>query len=241
VEAFSFSVTSNSISCHRTLRRFLCPVQKAEQRKLLVEAGLCWLNPPLEGLGKATIPPWGVVRPPYLCSMNLNYKHLLPDNFSGNSRVWIYQSSRLFTLSESLEIESLLNKFSAEWRSHGAEVDAYANLFFGQFVVLMVDESRAGVSGCSTDSSVRFIKSIGEQFKVDFFNRTQLAFYVKNKIQLLPMSQLTYAIQNHFIDGNTLYFNNLVQNKIELEESWIVPIKNSWLGKKLHLPEETRS
>lgn len=173
--------------------------------------------------------------------MNLEYKHLLPDNFSANSRVWIYQSSRLFTLSEALEIESLLNKFSAEWRSHGAEIDAYGNLFFGQFVVLMVDETRAGVSGCSTDSSVRFIKALGEQFNVDFFNRTQLAFYVKNKTQLLPLNQLSYAVQNHFIDGNTLYFNNLVQTKKELEESWIVPIKDSWLAKKLNLTAEAKS
>ena len=64
--------------------------------------------------------------------MNLEYKHLLPQEFSPQSKVWIYQSSRMFLLSEALEIEELLNKFSSEWRSHGAEVDAYANLFFGQ-------------------------------------------------------------------------------------------------------------
>lgn len=168
--------------------------------------------------------------------MNLEYKHLLPDTFSDESRVWIYQSNRLFTLSEALEIESRLNKFSAEWRSHGAEVDAYGNLFFGQFVVLMADESRAGVSGCSTDSSVRFIKSLGEEFKVDFFNRMHLAFWIKNKIQLLPLQQLSYAVQNHFIDGNTLYFNNLAQTKKELIASWIIPIKDSWLAKKINLP-----
>jgi hypothetical protein len=173
--------------------------------------------------------------------MNLEYKHLLPDTFADNSRVWIYQSSRLFTLSEALEIEELLNKFTAEWRSHGADVDAYGNLFFGQFVVLMADETRAGVSGCSTDSSVRFIKSLGEQFKVDFFNRTNLAFVVKNKIQVLPMSQLSYALQNYFIDGNTLYFNNLVQTKKEFAENWIIPVRESWLAKKLKLPEKTKS
>ena len=167
--------------------------------------------------------------------MNLEYKHLLPEDFSDNSRVWIYQSSRLFMLSEALEIEELLNQFAADWRSHGAEVAAYGNLFFGQFVVLIADESKAGVSGCSTDSSVRFIKTLGEKYGVDFFNRTNLALFVKDKIQVLPMNQLQYAVQNSFIDGNTLYFNNLVQTKKELEESWIIPVKDSWLGKKLKL------
>lgn len=165
--------------------------------------------------------------------MNLEYKHLLPQEFSPQSRVWIYQSSRMFLLSEALEIEELLSKFSTEWRSHGAEVDAYANLFFGQFIVLMADERKAGVSGCSTDSSVRFVKEIGEKFQVDFFNRTNLAFFVKDKIQLLPLNQIDYALNNNFIDKDSLYFNNLVQTKEELENNWIIPVKDSWLNKKL--------
>jgi hypothetical protein len=165
--------------------------------------------------------------------MNLDYKHLLPGDFDDKSRVWVYQSSRLFTLSEALDIESLLAQFAAEWRSHGADVKAYANLFFGQFIVLMADETQAGVSGCSTDSSVRFIKGIGEKFGVDFFNRTNLSFFVKYKIQQLPMSQLQYAVDNGFIGAETLYFNNLVQTKRELENEWIVPVKNSWLSKRL--------
>jgi hypothetical protein len=167
--------------------------------------------------------------------MNLEFKHLLPEDFSPASRVWIYQSSRLFTLSEALEIETLLNEFSAEWRSHGAEVKAYANLFFGQFVVLMADESQTTVGGCSTDSSVRFIKELEKKFSVDFFNRSNLAFYLKDKVQLLPLNQLQYAFQNNFISAETLYFNNTVLTKAELERNWIIPVKDSWLAQKLPL------
>jgi hypothetical protein len=166
--------------------------------------------------------------------MNLEYKHLLPEDFSPASRVWIYQSSRLFSLSEAFDIEDAINQFCEEWRSHGADVKAYGNLFFGQFVVLMADETQAAVSGCSTDSSVRFIKQLGERFGVDFFNRTSLAFFIKDKIQMLPMSQVAYAIENGFIDGETLYFNNLASTKEQLENEWIIPIKESWLAKKLN-------
>lgn len=168
--------------------------------------------------------------------MNLEYKHLLPDNFSPSSKVWVYQSSRLFTLSEALEIESLLNKFSSEWRSHGNEVYAYCNLFFGRFIILMADESHAVVGGCSTDSSVHFVKQLGAKFSVDFFNRTNLAFVINDKIQLLPMGQLVYALENYFINPDTLYFNNLVATKEELENNWIIPVKNSWIAQKLKKP-----
>jgi len=165
--------------------------------------------------------------------MNLEYKSLLSENFSPESRVWIYQSSRLFTLSEALAVEELLNDFTDKWLSHGTPVKGAAYLFFGQFIILMADEKATGVSGCSTDSSVRFIKDIEQRFGVNMFDRTTLAFVVKDKVQLLPLSQLQYAFDNRFIDSYTLYFNNLVQTKAELENNWLVPIKDSWLSKRI--------
>jgi hypothetical protein len=167
--------------------------------------------------------------------MTENYKELIPADFAADSRVWVYQSSRLFLMSEALHIEDLLNNFAANWQSHGAPVKGYANLFFGQFIVLMADERATGVSGCSTDSSVRLIKQIEELFKVNMFDRTTLAFLVKDKVQMLPLAQLQYAINNNFVTPDTIYFNNLVQTKEELENKWLISVKESWLAKRVML------
>jgi hypothetical protein len=168
--------------------------------------------------------------------MNLDYIYLLDGSFHPQSRVWIYQSSRLFSLGEAFDIEDMLKEFAAGWESHGTPVKGAGYLFFGQFIILMADETATGVSGCSTDSSVRLIKEIEKRFSVNMFDRTTLAFVVKDKIQMLPMSQLQYASNNGFINGDTLYFNNLVQTKAELESKWIVPVKESWLANKISLP-----
>src|SRR5436853_4806322 len=128
--------------------------------------------------------------------MNLEYKNLLTGEFAEDSRVWIYQSSRLFSLSEAIETEILLKEFTASWKTHGLAVNGIGYLFFGQFIVLMADERATGVSGCSTDSSVRLIKEIEKKFGIDLFDRTTLAFVVKDKVQLLPMTQLQYAFDN---------------------------------------------
>ena len=165
--------------------------------------------------------------------MDLNYQSFLPADFQDSSRVWIYQSSRLFSMSEAFELESMFNDFTANWLSHGTPVKGYANLFFGQFIVIMADETATGVSGCSTDSSVRMIKEIEARFKVNMFDRQQLAFIVKDKVQLLPLSQLNYAIENGFILPETLYFNNLVATKKEWMENWMIPVKSSWLANRL--------
>src|SRR3954470_14744009 len=123
----------------------------------------------------------------YLCRMNIAYQQLIPEDFHNSSKVWIYQCNRLFTISEALDIEDILNEFLGKWNSHGTPVKGYANLLYGQFVVFMADETATGVSGCSTDSSVRVIKEIEERCKVSMFDRQLLAFMVKDKIQMLPL------------------------------------------------------
>jgi len=165
--------------------------------------------------------------------MNLDFKQHLPDDFSENSRVWIYQSSRLFSISEALQLEAMFENFVNNWNSHGAPVKGYANLFFGRFIILMADEKTTGVSGCSTDSSVRLIKSIEQEFSVDMLNRQMLGLLVKDKIEIIPLTQLSHALQNNFINEKTLYFNNLALTKKELENNWIIPLENSWLASKI--------
>ena len=160
------------------------------------------------------------------------HTELLPTDFAGDSRVWIYQASRLFMLSEALEIEEMLETFVRDWKSHGTPVKGYANLFYGQFIVLMADESATGVSGCSTDSSVRLIKDIEQRFGVTMFDRLNLAFWVKDKVQMVPMAQLSYALENGLISPDALYFNNTVQTKEELATKWLIPMKDSWLASR---------
>ncbi|WP_153796675.1 hypothetical protein [Foetidibacter luteolus] len=165
--------------------------------------------------------------------MNLAFEQFIPTEFHPSSRVWIYQSNRIFSMPEALALEPVLQQFAANWKSHGTPVKGFANLLFGQFIVVMADETATGVSGCSTDSSVRVIKQIEEQFKVSLFDRQMLAFYLKDKVELLPLSQLKYAFENNFINAGTLYFNNLVATKEELLNNWIIPVQESWLAKKI--------
>lgn len=167
--------------------------------------------------------------------MNLEYKHLLPQEFAPESRVWIYQSSRLLSLREALQTEELLEHFVKHWKSHGTPVKGFGTLFFGQFIILMADERATGVSGCSTDSSVRLIKELEQLFHISLFDRQSLAFVVKDKVELLPLNQVQYALDKGFLKPDTFYFNNLVVTKEELENQWIVPLKDSWLQRKLKL------
>jgi hypothetical protein len=167
--------------------------------------------------------------------MEFNYREYLPAGFDDSSRVWIYQSNRLFSPAEVLQIDDMLKSFTANWNSHGTPVSGFAKIFYGYFIVLIADETSAQVSGCSTDSSVHVIREIEKTFDVRLFDRQLLAFYLKGKVQLIPLVQMAAGVAQNQIHPDTLYFNNTVLTKKELENNWIIPVSESWLASRLSI------
>ena len=89
-------------------------------------------------------------------------------NFSDKSRVWIYTANRAITNIESDFVQSNLEIFSSEWKAHSQQLKAKACMLNEFTLVFVVDQSITAASGCSVDSSVRFVKEIGKELKVDF-------------------------------------------------------------------------
>lgn len=150
------------------------------------------------------------------------------DSFPENSRVWIYQADQNFDLDY---IEVLLKKlatFAKEWTSHNNALHALAMLYYERFIVLMVDESKAGASGCSIDKSVHFIQSIEKEFNVQLFDRMNFAFKIDNQVYSVPHTRFSELYQDGLINDETIVFNNLVNTKIDFETKWEVALGQSW-------------
>ncbi len=148
--------------------------------------------------------------------------------FSDNSRVWIYQADRKLIDAEAIQIQQRLNGFTAAWTAHNRQLKAHGELRYNRFIILMVDESQAGASGCSIDKSVNFMKQLEQQFNINLFDRFNLAYYSGREIISVPRHTFEELIRQKQINADTIVFNNLVQTVDELNTSWEVPFKNSW-------------
>lgn len=149
-------------------------------------------------------------------------------SFSPQSRVWIYQSDRKFTSTEETEILNKLAAFTNQWKAHGNELLAKAEIRYGFFIILTVDESQAGVTGCSIDSSVRLIKEIEQEYHIDLFNRFNIAYKVNEEVVVNSKEDFETLVNIKQVTTETIVFNNMVQNLAELESKWEVPFQNSW-------------
>lgn len=168
--------------------------------------------------------------------MNLtNQLSKIPSKLPEDSRVWIYQANRSFTEKEITEINVQLEHFYLQWQVHGEPVSGWAGIFFNQFILFIADESKNSVSGCSIDSTVSLLKSIERQYQIQLFDRMTLTFLVKDKVEMLPFSQLSYALEKGYIQVDTLIFNNLITKLADLKDSWVIPLNESWAKQHIEL------
>lgn len=152
-----------------------------------------------------------------------NYQELSP-----SSRVWIYQSNRPFTAVEGEAIRMQIQEFVTQWTSHNNALKTWGDLVHDRFVVLMVDESMAGASGCSIDKSVAFVKQVEQATGVDMFDRFNFAYKDSEKVLSASREEFEQLFKEGKIGEETVVFNNLVQTKAEFEAKWAVKLGDSW-------------
>jgi len=153
----------------------------------------------------------------------------LENDLPATSKVWIYQSSRKFSDNEAAVINEKIKQFARQWTSHKDGVVGDGMLLYNYFVVLMADESQVGVSGCSVDSSVHFIKALGHEYRTNFFDRWNLAYLKDGEVIACHRDEFERLSNTGEINDDTIVFNNLLNTKGDFETKWQVPYRESWL------------
>jgi hypothetical protein len=149
---------------------------------------------------------------------------LLPDT----TRLWIYQSNRPFTATEIAELKPSLSRFATQWVSHSQNLQSFAEVYHERFIVLMVDESQAGASGCSIDASVRFLKLVENEYGVDLFDRMRFSFKLDGEIHTVPRDEFAKLYAEGKINDDTLVFDTLINTKKAFEDNFVKRLGESW-------------
>ncbi len=144
------------------------------------------------------------------------------------SRIWIYQSDKLFSDIEVNQIATKIENFIDNWNNHGEGLKGSYQIKYNQFIILVVDEDHKSASGCSIDSSAQLIKQIEKEFNVDLFDKLKIAFKIKENINIVSMLDFQKYAKENKITKETIVFNNLVKTVAEYEYGWEVKASSSW-------------
>lgn len=151
-------------------------------------------------------------------------------------RIWIYQAERTLSHEEGSYLLEKMDQFAKEWTAHGKQLVAQALLRYDQFLIIRVDEGMVKATGCSIDKSTNILKQVQQELGLDFFNRMLIAYRDQEGIKTVSRGAFEKLIESGAVTEDTIVFNNMVDTGEELENSWEVPLKNSWHAQVFAVP-----
>ena len=147
------------------------------------------------------------------------------------AKVWIYQSDKNIASNQIDYLRGQAEAFCEQWSAHNTPLKSAYKILHNKFLVLAVDEGFNAASGCSIDSSVRFVQTVEKELGINFFDRTQVAFLIEDNVYTTDLHSVKVEITSGKIEPETLTFNLQAQNVAEFERNWLLPAQESWMKK----------
>lgn len=158
--------------------------------------------------------------------MIINFEELPKD-----ARLWVYQSDRPITVEESYKIQAQMHAFLSQWAAHGQDLNAGFEIKHQYFLLLALDEKQAAASGCSIDAFVGFLNQMSLALNIDFFQRTNIAFWQDDHVELRSLQNIKKLVLSGELSNDVLFFDNSISTLSQLDSEWLVKPQDTWLKK----------
>lgn len=149
-----------------------------------------------------------------------------------SSRLWVYVADRLLSEEECQGTAAMLESFTRDWASHGSELNASWKLQGARVVLIALDESKSGASGCSIDASVRCMQRAGEigGASIDWLRRDCVLYRNTGDLEWSEsqLANFWMARKAGRVNDDTEVLNTLCANKGEWESGYSQPFRSSW-------------
>jgi len=153
----------------------------------------------------------------------------LPDH----ARVWIYKSAVPFNAAQRALLMERGSAFVRSWAAHGTSLMAAVDVLHDRFMVLAVDEHQVAASGCSIDSSVRFVQDIERGSGLSLTDRMVVIYERDGAIKSCRVPEVEHLLKSGELTADTLVFDDLVSTKGDLDARFRVPLGQTWMARYL--------
>jgi hypothetical protein len=150
---------------------------------------------------------------------------------SDQARVWIYKSAQPFTAEQAATAGRRCLAFAADWMAHGAPLCAAAEVMADRFVVLAVDERQALASGCSIDSSLRFIQQLEAELGLSLTDRLVVVHERDGALHSCRADEVESLLKQGLLTPDTLVYDDLVTTVGDLKARFRVPLRHTWMAR----------
>lgn len=152
---------------------------------------------------------------------------------SGESKVWVYPSSRKFYKEEIEGLEEKIKLFVDSWKKEDVDFKSSYQFLYNRFIIIAAEDEKVTITNQDMDRLVGFILELQNDYEIELLDRMNVCFKQGEYVQYKELKEFKKLLKNKSVSEKTIVFDNLIQSKGELEEFWEVPIAESWYNRFL--------
>jgi hypothetical protein len=151
----------------------------------------------------------------------------LPDS----SRVWVFGSDKLLTEEGTKALLAGVDAHLADWKAHGAPLTVGREWRDGRFLIVAVDQSTAGASGCSIDGLFRVLQQLERQVGASLVGGGRV-FYRDDHgvVQSASRDEIASLAHNGGITKDTVVFDTALTDLGAWRTHFEQRAKKSWVN-----------
>lgn len=149
------------------------------------------------------------------------------------ARLWIFPASRALFPAEAGPFLSAVDQFLNGWSAHGTPLATAREWRHDRFLLVAVDESLAGASGCSVDGLVRFMRDAERKLGVTLTDNAPVWYRdTEGLIHTANRRNFQRLADDRVVSPDTPVFDNTIETIGALRRGlWEVPAARSWHGR----------
>ena len=165
------------------------------------------------------------------------------ENLPDASRVWVFGSDRPLTEAGTTTLLEGVEGHLTNWKAHGEPLTVGSQLRDNRFLVIAVDQSTAGATGCSIDGLFRVLQGLEAKVGASLVSGGKVFYRDANAVvQSTTRDQVAALVQSGAITKDTVVFDTTLTDlgafrsgfEKRAKESWIKPM----MGDVVNKPDE---
>jgi hypothetical protein len=147
------------------------------------------------------------------------------------SRVWVFGSDRPLTEEGTTTLLKGIDEHLNQWKAHGEPLTVGSQLRDNRFLVVAVDQSTAGATGCSIDGLFRVLQGLEAKIGASLVGGGRV-FYRDHhaEVQGTTRDQIAGLVQSGAITDDTVVFDTSLTDLGAFRSGFEKRAKASWIA-----------
>ncbi len=155
------------------------------------------------------------------------------------SNTWFFSIKTPLNPAQESALQTDFDRFTASWKSHGADVSGGVSVKYHRFVIVQSDPREDRPSGCSIDSMRKTVEGILAHHQIECVDAGHVFFRDgAGQIAFVNFRELPQCVADGTLTAGTLIFDHTLSQTDDLNR-WEVPLVETWVKRYLPVADRT--